>query len=696
MGGTLPSALRNTEITNQANLDVVINSNDPDYTDDTDYTDGGGSPPQGNPCYMHPTGDDISAGGHWTDVRVKERDLPSLFGSIGLPLSRNGARARIEIRPAASGHQFLPLALPNNVITKVQVRYYDECRDPSHTGTPVATKDLALLPAGNQGAVAGVGALWGLPNGGVGDPNQGFTVTLPSYGGCGQAYLPIGVEVRIASRDEVDLDANTCAQLLTMRYADCFSRLSQIRVWNDGSAVNEVRIGDVHLTNVCGSDEGYFATLPVGMTSCRFGANVLVNWGDRDDADPGNLNIPANFTVTVNGAAATLQGDLGSQAGGYSLYTVASNVLTAGPGANDVTVALSWTDTDGLHSYQGTPCRTGSQNTCRYSASQPVHRTFVGTQGTAGAVAFVRTSTSPWSGSPTQPGSPYANQDTGGNLVTLFPTIGIRSVLKTGVYTTLRLDDPQSNQTVQCDPNYSQGQEFSVFRFGCQPWYGENHFNGDIRPPNTGSWWNSTTKTCPPDGQWFSNSDQGAGFGVNSSTNPWRCVLTAPGMSTGQVGDDIAVATDNCDNINNNSCQAFDCNYDGNYDGKGTVLGWATTGGTPKLGSEYPRIVNLFIVPYQASKGLTGAGDEIPVLGFASFYVMDWGGANNNQDDPCPDTTWDHDNNPNTAQITMPRAPAGAITGVFVEKVEFEPGPVDPTAVCREGDLTPCRATLVR
>ena len=142
VGATLPSTLRNTEITNQANLDVVINSNDPDYTDDTDYTDGGGSPPQGNPCYLHPTGDDISAGGHWTDVRVKERDLPSLFGSMGLPLSRNGARARIEIRPALSGHQFLPLAVPNNVITKVQVRYYDECTSPP---TLLATRDLAEL-----------------------------------------------------------------------------------------------------------------------------------------------------------------------------------------------------------------------------------------------------------------------------------------------------------------------------------------------------------------------------------------------------------------------------------------------------------------------------------------------------------------------------------------------------------------------
>ena len=67
-----------------------------------------------------------------------------------------------------------------------------------------------------------------------------------------------------------------------MQYADCFSRLSQIRVWNDGNATNQVRIGDVHLTGGCGSTDAYFGTLPVAATDCRFGANVYVNWGDRD------------------------------------------------------------------------------------------------------------------------------------------------------------------------------------------------------------------------------------------------------------------------------------------------------------------------------------------------------------------------------------------------------------------------------
>ena len=77
---------------------------------------------------------------------------------------------------------------------------------------------------------------------------------------------------------------------------------------------------------------------------------------------------------------------------------------------------------------------------------------------------------------------------------------------------------------------------------------------------------------------------------------------------------------------------------------------------------DYPRVVNLFIVPYQGGKGLTGAGDTIPVLGFASFYVMNWTGNNNNRSDPCPDTTFDQDHNPLTPQINLPNPPAGAIT----------------------------------
>ena len=55
----LPARSQNTEIANQANLDVAINSTDPNYDDDTDYTDGGVGRPR-DPCYKHTPGTTIS------------------------------------------------------------------------------------------------------------------------------------------------------------------------------------------------------------------------------------------------------------------------------------------------------------------------------------------------------------------------------------------------------------------------------------------------------------------------------------------------------------------------------------------------------------------------------------------------------------------------------------------------------------
>ena len=175
----VPTPLFNANVATQSKLDVVVNSTT--YTDDTDYTRRRGRHRRA----VHASSrrpDTISpGGGHWVDVRVKENDLPSLFGSIGVRLSRNVARARVDIRPALSGNKFLPLAVPNNVIDKVQVRYFDECRDPGHT-SPLSTNigtalDLKELPAGAQAGFAsmGGGTLWGLPdpsNPTVGDPNR--------------------------------------------------------------------------------------------------------------------------------------------------------------------------------------------------------------------------------------------------------------------------------------------------------------------------------------------------------------------------------------------------------------------------------------------------------------------------------------------------------------------------------------------
>ena len=350
---------------------------------------------------------------------------------------------------------------------------------------------------------------------------------------------------------------------------------------------------------------------------------------------------------------------------------------------------IDWTDTTTGHVWEQGPgngqCRNGGQNPCRYDGvPEQVHRTFVGTTGTSGAVALVHSASSGFvSGSP---GPSYATVADGGNTVNIWPTVGIKSVLRTGILTTLRLDDPQANQTLQCDPDYAQGQEFSAFRYGCKPWYGANPFTD-------GPWWNTTTRQCPDGGLWFSYNTMPAPYGKNSSANPWRCVLTAPGMSTGQVGDDIAVATDNCTNINNNSCQQFGCVYDGNYDGKaGNPNGWVAAGRRfPLPAGRQPLHRPL---PGKQGPERRGRHHPHPRLRLLLRHELD-----RQQLEPerlLPR----HDVRPrpesSDSQINVPTPPAGAITGVFVETVDYEPGPVDPTAICVEGQLTPCRATLVR
>jgi hypothetical protein len=508
---------------------------------------------------------------------------------------------------------------------------------------------------------------------------------MPSYDpACGD-YVPVGVEVRVASQDDVNMNL-TCAQLLALKFADCFHRLSQIRVWNDGNANSQPRVPAVTLTGGCGGlADGYFSYLPTASLNCKYDVSVQVNWGTRNQ---GNTNVQGNFKVSANGTNVPVST---WNPGGVSTYATAGGAITANPGPNPVTISLSWEDNDKNHFWPdaASPCSNKNGNPCKYSGTDG-HQAFVGTNTTAGAVALVRTSMAQTVNG--VPGAPFDNHRSGGSgfdcnnsdTCAVYPTVGTVGVLKTGVFTTLRLSAGQANQTLHCDPDVPQGQEFDVFKTGCKPWYGANTW--------ASPWWTGTPKDCPDKSQWFSSGTPV--MGKNSSGNYWQCVLTAPGLSNGQIGDDIAVATENCGRIQNNSCQQFACNYNGNYDGTQSdpTGGWVQNGGD----SRFPRVVNLFIVPYQSSKGLSGADDEIPVLGFASFFVTNWIGANSNQSDLCPDTTWDNDNNPATPQVNLPDPPKGAIQGFFVETVDYEPGPVDPNATCVEGQLTPCRAVLVR
>ena len=708
--GVLPASLYNDQIAAQTalgaplannRLDVVVNSANNDYTNNQDYTDDYDSNPVtklGDPCYLHPSDPEgLSAAGQWTDVKVTERSVGRMLGPFSPDIH---ARARIEIRPALSGHRFIPIAVPDNVVTNVQVRYYDQC-----TGNELLRQDLAQLPGGtfNGYQSRGGGTLWAVPDGTgstplVGDPSKPVTLPLLPYDpvDCGSSsYRPISEQVRVTSNPSVDIN-QPCSTLQSTSFADCFTRLSQIRVWETGSAESDVRVREVTASGGCsGPGDAYFGTLPLGATNCPYDVQVVVDWGTRDDGD---LHVAKNFKVSANSVPLSLV-SWDTTPGGTAVYASSGGALTAAAGANDITVSLNWEDTDNTHSYGG-PCSNKARNPCKYSGTRPVHRVFVGKNSTStsdpaatGTVESVHTSLQPltaagdvgpsfdnWRGGTPIPGC-------GPNSCQVYPTVGIRSALTGGTLVTLRTGDPQGSQLVQCDPAVPNGKELINFKNGCEPWFWGNSFtNGD--------WWNTTTQTCPDSGLWYRLPAAQVKPYINSAGNPWECVLNSPGTSAGQTGDWFAVATDNCTTINSaqNQCQTFKKKTDAtvrcaNYDGIGgdKTGAWTNTGD-----SADPRVVSLFIVPYQALKntGGSGSGDEIPILRFANFYVMNWYGQNSSSNDPCPDPDF------NGKSVSPPDK--ATVIGVFVTAVDYEQGPVDPNAICRIDVPETCRPVLTR
>ena len=231
----------NIEIADQSKLDVILNSSS--YSAGTDDSDGGG------PCADHPANTDpesesniTPSGGYWTDVKVKERNLGSLFGGFGLNLFQNGARARVELKEASSGDDFIPIAVPEQTIVKAQVRFINECNG-SQVGNSVALKPLKTAYQ-TQGGMQ----LWGpdpLGTQATVDPGQialttpqDSAIPIPGKSSCNSGteldYIPIGVELRVAGRKDINLEPPTsarCTALQPATSADCFRRISEIRVY---------------------------------------------------------------------------------------------------------------------------------------------------------------------------------------------------------------------------------------------------------------------------------------------------------------------------------------------------------------------------------------------------------------------------------------------------------------------------------
>jgi hypothetical protein len=670
LGGTL----HNTEVTEQTRVNVEINSNAPGgrVDPDTSWNDPTGSGL--GPCDQQ-AGDVFSpvdpSGDHpyYVDVGVRERDQRTLFGMFGVDLLRNEAHARVELLSAAFGKGFLPIALPDQNIVQAQLRYYRECGP----GAPalLATVPLNPLDASYQQAGSGT-TLWGktvgdlpagVPNGGV---PTGITLNMPESTACGgDDYIPISTEVRIAGvpPSVVDIDALSCAQIQAAQFADCFSRVSNIRDFKDDPQtqpwIQKVELTGGTAGNLCrdGAGDDVLFSRPDG-TDCDYTVSVDINFNGFATGHTAN-----DFTVSVGGDDLTApNGPTGSPNGVWRSSGLSNNDVV---GRSDL--MLTWS------------CKPNCG-----SGSYPIQSLFLGTSSNVGILSLVRTSqtaTGPNGavGAPLQ----WYRAGTGVEGVDVFPTVGLDSTFFIGQRRILRLPkcksgnadtgdcvldggSPNNSQSIDCEPaTGGQGHDFQMFLTGCDPAYKENSFTLGS------SWWlNPAPGQCPDKN------------GILALPQPYECVAKAPGFSPGVIADGIAAAIGNCSKIQNNSCSQYACTNYNYYDPAKKTWAQPATG-------DSPRVVYIFIVPYGSYKN-TLSQATIPVLDFAAFYVTGFDPQGAGKQNPCtsgplpdPDARYDE-------SVT-----SGGVVGYFVRKA-LPDVPGDPSKVCTVGQIRPCTPVLVR
>ena len=254
----------------------------------------------------------------------------------------------MEIRPTVD-KGFLPLGIADSQISKLQVRLYKDCGD----GAEIARADLVRLPKICQNDPSM--SLWAKYDA-TSDTVGSTPVPIPQIGDCGDPppeSVPVRVEVRIASREAVDIANPSCATLAAARYADCWGHLSHLRVYDGGGSPNArpvVRKIDLTSSGVnpdCAPD-AYFARLPQGSTNwtCRMGASVAVDWGNRVD------RANTAFRVSVEGRVlqTILQPDIPSGQSEVTFQGTGIDSPVAPPGgANQISVKLEWLDIDPSH-----------------------------------------------------------------------------------------------------------------------------------------------------------------------------------------------------------------------------------------------------------------------------------------------------------------------------------------------------------
>lgn len=536
----------NRQVSNQSNVHVLVNSTSYWNQGGADYSDGG------PPCSAK-----------MVDLKLTEANLPLFFGLIpGLSVvPAINARARVQIQQLSYAEGSLPIAVPDVDPTRAKATFINEA-----TGAVLATTLLS-----NTGTANGL-SIW---------DNVAAPISVPVN------TSQIGVRITLSGSA-----STTCGDPLVNCYdAGSSNGIVYVRGWSSagsGAQPNPPLARDVSLVPGSCSDP-YFSS---ASSSCSIGVSAVVDFGPL-----GHTPVGGTVRAVVGGVSRPLT----YNAGNGRWESTGNNFFSIGSGVGPVPVEVTWAETIGT--VGGQACRNGGNNPCQGTFGT-VQRTYSASEPSSGPIKLAQV----WEG-----GSFWANSFQTGSSHNLVVKIGLTPNLQNArdvndPIVALRVAGGSQNQSLDCDPNYSN--LYQELAFGCRPKY----------IPNTGT-------PCP--------STASALWGT---AEPWPCVAIQTGSATNQVprGLNLRILGNESPSI---------CTSPNN---------WSMF---PNLPPGDPRVLNVFIVPFGSFGGSGNA--VVPVTKFGTFYVTGWTAQGNGFRNPCQGNGDD----------PVPNGDAGNIVGHFVKYI---------------------------
>ena len=230
----------------------------------------------------------------------------------------------------------------------------------------------------------------------------------------------------------------------------------------------------------------YFSS---ASSTCSIGVNAVVDFG---------LLGPTVVGGTVSAVVGGVTHPLTYIAATGRWQSTGNNFFSIGSGVGPVPVQLTWAETIGT--VGGQTCKNGGNNPCQGSFGT-VQRTFSAADPRSGPIKLAQV----WEG-----GSFWANSFQAGSTHNLVVKIGVLPNLQNArdvndPIVTLRVVGGSQNQSLDCDPNYSN--LWQELAFGCRPQY----------IPNTGT-------VCPS-----------TASALWATPQPWACSAIQTGAATNQV-----------------------------------------------------------------------------------------------------------------------------------------------------------------